>query len=248
MKTKVCSRCKEEKVVCDFFTDKSKEDGLYSSCKVCKKKYFSDNKIKIENYQKEWRLNNQGYNKKFKQKNPNYVKNYYDTNKNKMIDSVKKHYNKNKETILPKVRMSSLKYYYENREIIKEKHKKYRKDNRTKINKYVSERKFNNPIYRLSHIVRNRIKNFLKLKNIPKKNKTFEIVGCSPEFLKEYIQNKFTEGMSWDNHGSYGWHIDHIIPLSSAKTEEQMYKLCHYTNLQPLWAEENLKKSDKILI
>ena len=51
--------------------------------------------------------------------------------------------------------------------------------------------------------------------------------------------------MSWDNYGD--WHIDHIIPLSSAKTEEEIYKLAHYTNLQPLWAEDNIKKSNKIL-
>lgn len=54
--------------------------------------------------------------------------------------------------------------------------------------------------------------------------------------------------MSWVNHSQYGWHIDHIIPLSSAKTEEEIYKLCHYTNLQPLWAEDNLKKGGELLI
>ena len=53
--------------------------------------------------------------------------------------------------------------------------------------------------------------------------------------------------MTFDNHGLYGWHIDHIIPLYSAKNEEDIIKLCHYTNLQPLWAEENLSKSNKIL-
>jgi hypothetical protein len=52
--------------------------------------------------------------------------------------------------------------------------------------------------------------------------------------------------MCWDNHSLYGWHIDHKIPLSSAKTEEEAYQLCHYTNLQPLWAEDNLKKSNKL--
>jgi hypothetical protein len=58
-------------------------------------------------------------------------------------------------------------------------------------------------------------------------------------------EEKFTEGMSWDNKNE--WHIDHIIPLSSAQTEEELYKLCHYTNLQPLWAEDNLRKSNKIV-
>lgn len=94
--------------------------------------------------------------------------------------------------------------------------------------------------------VRGRVKSFLKLKNITKQNKTFDIVGCSPELLKEHIEKKFTEGMSWELMGKY-IHIDHIIPLSSANTEEEIYRLCHYTNLQPLWAEDNLKKSNKIL-
>jgi hypothetical protein len=93
--------------------------------------------------------------------------------------------------------------------------------------------------------MRSRLGLFLNVKKITKKNKTFEIIGCSPEFLKEYIENLFIDGMSWENRNQ--WHIDHIIPLSSAKTEKQMYKLCHYTNLQPLWVEDNLKKSNKIL-
>ena len=87
---------------------------------------------------------------------------------------------------------------------------------------------------------------FLKVKNIRKKNKTFEIVGCTPEFLKEHLEKQFVDGMTWENRGE--WHIDHKIPLSSAKTEEELYKLCHYANLQPLWAEENLKKGNKIIV
>jgi hypothetical protein len=72
-------------------------------------------------------------------------------------------------------------------------------------------------------------------------------VGCTPQELKEHLEKQFKEGMTWDNHGMYGWHIDHIIPLSSATTEEELYKLCHFTNLQPLWAEENLSKGNRIL-
>lgn len=53
--------------------------------------------------------------------------------------------------------------------------------------------------------------------------------------------------MSWDNHSVFGWHVDHIVPLNSANTEDELYKLCHYTNLQPLWASENISKGDKIL-
>jgi hypothetical protein len=80
--------------------------------------------------------------------------------------------------------------------------------------------------------------------DVTKKNKTFEIVGCTPKFLKEHLETKFVDSMNWDNRSE--WHIDHIIPLSSAKTEDELYKLCHYTNLQPLWAKDNLKKSNKV--
>ena len=61
-----------------------------------------------------------------------------------------------------------------------------------------------------------------------------------------HLEKQFAIGMSWENRSE--WHIDHIIPLSSAKTEDEVYKLCHYTNLQPLWAEDNLKKSNKFII
>ena len=82
--------------------------------------------------------------------------------------------------------------------------------------------------------------------NITKTNKTIEIIGCESFFLKTYLENKFTYGMSWDKFGKE-IHIDHIIPLSSAKNEEEVLKLCHYTNLQPLWSEDNLKKGNKLL-
>jgi hypothetical protein len=92
-----------------------------------------------------------------------------------------------------------------------------------------------------------RLHHFLKTKNLRKNNTTFSIIGCSPEELKKYIENLFTENMTWDNHGLFGWHIDHKIPLSSATTEEEIYKLCHYTNLQPLWSKDNLSKGKRIL-
>ena len=87
----------------------------------------------------------------------------------------------------------------------------------------------------------------LKENNLNKKYKVINIIGCDLITLKEHIEKQFKDGMNWENYGLFGWHIDHIIPLSSAKTEEELYKLCHYTNLQPLWAEENMKKGNKIL-
>jgi hypothetical protein len=145
----------------------------------------------------------------------------------------------------------------------KEQQKKYRDSNKEKesirisiwrnnnkdkrslyANEYDKSRKNTDPIYKLRRITRSRLYSFIKTKNITKQNRTFDIVGCTPEFLKEHIEKQFTEGMSWGLLGQH-IHIDHIIPLSSANTEEEIYKLCHYSNLQPLWAEDNLKKSNK---
>jgi len=71
---------------------------------------------------------------------------------------------------------------------------------------------------------------------------TLELVGLSSQELKNYLESKFVDGMCWDNYGLYGWHIDHVIPLSSAKNDDRLKELCHYTNLQPLWAFDNLSK------
>jgi hypothetical protein len=140
-------------------------------------------------------------------------------------------------------------YYCENKEIIREYNKNYYKDNKDRLIEnmvqYTNERLKTDTLFKLSHIVRTRIYKIIKINNINKSVKTFDIVGCSPKFLKEYLEKKFIDGMRWDNRSE--WHIDHIIPLSTAKTEEEIYELCHYTNLQPLWAEDNLKKSNKIL-
>lgn len=79
---------------------------------------------------------------------------------------------------------------------------------------------------------------------INKKVSTQELLGCEWKELKKQFETQFTKGMSWKNKGK--WHIDHIIPLASAKNETQLIKLCHYTNLQPLWASDNLKKGASV--
>lgn len=79
-------------------------------------------------------------------------------------------------------------------------------------------------------------------RNISKSKKTENILGCSWDFARMHIQSNFRYGMSWDNYGK--WHVDHIEPLSLAKNKNELEKLCHYTNLQPLWAKDNFKKND----
>jgi hypothetical protein len=124
----------------------------------------------------------------------------------------------------------------------KKRAKKYREHNKEKIKNYTKNRKKHDIAFKLRCNVRSRIKNFLKSKNITKNNRTFQIVGCDPVKLKEHIENQFRDGMTWENYGLNGWHIDHIIPLKNAKTENEIFELCHFTNLQPLWWYENLEK------
>jgi len=100
------------------------------------------------------------------------------------------------------------------------------------------------PLFALIGRCRARVNQSFRKNGYTKRSKTHEIIGCSWEFLRGFIERQFKPGMTWENRSE--WHIDHIIPLASAKTEEDVIKLNHYTNLRPLWAEENLKKSDKI--
>jgi len=113
--------------------------------------------------------------------------------------------------------------------------------------KYQKVRRKADPIYKLTADVRMRLRIFLKTHNMKKANRTFKMVGCTPKFLKEYLEKQFKPGMTWQNHTRTGWHIDHKIPLSSAKIPEAVEKLMHYTNLQPLWSVENIKKGKKII-
>lgn len=110
--------------------------------------------------------------------------------------------------------------------------------------KYVKERRKSDLMFKLQGTLRNRIYIMFKFKDWKKNKHTEEILGASYKDTKKHIESTFEEKMNWENHGD--WHIDHKIPLNLAKTEEELYKLCHYTNLQALWAFDNISKSNKI--
>jgi hypothetical protein len=132
-----------------------------------------------------------------------------------------------------KIKAKNNKYYYDNKEIIVKKQNEYCR-NKRKID----------PLYVLRRRLSNRIWYACKNAGFTKKSKYDKHIGCSPSELKVYIENQFLEGMSWNNTDK--WHLDHIIPISQGKTESEILKLTHYTNLRPLWAAENLKKGSKV--
>jgi len=253
MQTKVCSKCKLEKDVCEFHKEPKKIGTYRAKCKLCineeSRNYSKNNREKRNQIQKNWRKENQ-------EKVKNYRKKYYDINPKKFILISRNYRLHNNEKIKIQLRnyyIKNLNYHKErlkkwkeiNKIFNKERLKKWREINKENIKKYKKLRYENDLSYKLVTNCRNRINGFLKTKNLSKYNKTFEFIGCSTEDLKLHLEKQFKHGMSWDNRGE--WHIDHIIPLSSANTEEDVFKLCHYTNLQPLWAKENLQKSNKII-
>jgi hypothetical protein len=101
---------------------------------------------------------------------------------------------------------------------------------------------------KLKALLRTRVYNALKGKL--KEQSCLVLLGCTISEFKAHLESLFQSSMSWDNWSLYGWHIDHIIPLSSfdLSNSEELAKACHYTNLQPLWAKDNLSKSNKLYV
>ena len=107
------------------------------------------------------------------------------------------------------------------------------------------QRRENDSLFKLKSYLSTRVSTSLSNRGWTKTSKTKELIGCSYKELESYLEGLFTENMTWENYGE--WHVDHKIPLASAKTEQEIIKLFHYSNLQPLWAQDNLEKGAKIL-
>jgi len=123
----------------------------------------------------------------------------------------------------------------------------WRKNNPERHNdncaRYQRERFKDDPSFALRVRARWIVGNAIKRMGYKKGSRTEEIIGCSFEEFKAHIERQFLPGMTWENRGE--WHIDHIVPISSGASESEVLSLNHYTNLRPLWAEDNLKKSNK---
>jgi hypothetical protein len=216
--------------------------------KMRKKAYYQINKHKNKAYNERnkdrIKIRSKVYNEKNKEKIKEQKKAYSERNKDKFIEYKKDWKKSNRERLLVKGKT----YYETNKEIIKIKNKNYRsrQEVKQKRNDTLRLKRKNDIQYRLKCILRKRLNTALS--NNFKKGDAVKDLGCTISEFKIYLENKFQPGMSWDNHGQFGWHIDHIKPLSSfdLSNRKQLLDVCHYTNLQPLWWQDNLSKGDKI--
>lgn len=224
------------------------------------KKVFSSEEEEIEYHKirkEKNRVRKNNYNKLNPEKRKLEAKRYYRKN----WDKIKEVRVENKE----KLAKASKEWSKRNRERAYELNAQYRERNKDKISKrgklykeknkvaiakrrsiQEKEKKLN-PVYKLSTTIRSLIRDSFIRNGLRKSGKTENILGCSIEFFIEYILSKCPEGITISDFGKFGYHIDHRIPISIAKTEEEVIKLCHYTNLQPLFWRDNLSKSNKII-
>jgi hypothetical protein len=158
--------------------------------------------------------------KKYRKENEESIKKYREENKEETKHYGKIYYQKNKKDIRHKRRKNNKKYFK---------------------NRYETDE-----IFRTTNLIRGRIRRLFKSKGLTKNKKTLEMLGTTFENFTFHLESQFKDGMIWENQGKV-WHIDHKVPLSLAKTEEEAYKLNHHTNLQPLFSEENLSKSAKLI-
>jgi hypothetical protein len=176
------------------------------------------------------RSKQRSYEKKNKAIRAPYHEKYREDNKESIRDKSSKRYHGDSE----RFKSWQREYYQKNREEII-----------SKSYEYYKWRKRVDPIFKMTCCMRSRVRNAIMLNKGTKSDKTFELVGCTADELKSQLEGQFTTGMTWDNYGE--WHVDHIKPCAKFDlTLDSEQRACfNHTNLQPLWAEDNLKKADK---
>lgn len=244
---RICKKCEIDKELNEYYLKKDVKIRSYY-CKTCyniiyktsyNKDYYEINKDVFKENYKNWLENND---------RSEYQKNYRIENAYIISKNNKKFRENNKEFI-----SNMKKEYWKNLSPDKKEGIKNRKKelyilnvekNRNNKSKYISEKFKIDSLFKLKFNIRSLIRNSLRREFTIKSKKTTEILGCSFEEFKLYLESKFDEKMNWNNQGSY-WHMDHIKPISLAETKEEVYELNHYTNFQPMYWKDNLIKSDK---
>jgi hypothetical protein len=174
------------------------------------------------------------------------AKNWRNNNPEKFKSTRKDHYNKNIE----KMREEKSRYVEKSKPQKIAYDIEYRKRNKKKIAEYKKEwaikKRKDDPIFKIKLNLRRRVHHALKGEN--KSDNTFNLIGSSPEEFKSYIESLWLEGMSWDNYGTSGWHIDHIRECHTfdLSDPEQQRECFHYSNQRPLWAKDNLSRPKKL--
>lgn len=216
---KKCSKCNQTKSITEFNKNSRNKDGLGAWCRECGKQRSSQ-------YYTQNKEKAKAYSRKYRKDHPEQVAevlhNYWVSHSKELAEYNTQYWLKTKEDTL-----------VSRREDRREQERHYRL----------------NPRHRLVDNLRGRLRSALKVKSWRKNTHFSKYIGCDQLALILYLEKQFQPRMTWDNYGKGidKWNIDHIIPLDSAKTEEELYKLCHYTNLQPLWQTDNIKKSNKVL-
>jgi hypothetical protein len=224
-----------------YCSDKCREN-------VCGQSVDSKTKERSRKIARNWYLKNQDIIKE--KRRIRYLQ-----NKNREIESSKKYYKKNKD----KISEYSKRWSEKNKERLKILNRIWTKNNPEKVKATIQRYKIKNkekiretrkiyastPKAKLINSLRCATKRIAYYSGAKKKFPTVKILGCSFKKAKEYLESKFKDGMSWENYGK--WHIDHIRPLTSfdLSDENQQLEAGHYTNLQPLWASENIRKGAK---
>ncbi len=228
--------CQEEKILEDFTFDKgNKKDGRRASCKECCRKKNAEY-IKA-NPDKKLESDKKSY-EKLKEKKLAQKKEYYLLKKEEILLKRKEYHSNNKEKILENNR----KYREANLEELRYKNKMYHRNKAAELSAKRKIRVNSTPLRQFKERIRLLTKGaFYRLKQ-DKRFNTHSILGADWHTVKEHFISQFKDEMTWEAFIAGEIHVDHIKPLASAKTEEELIALCHYTNLQPLWCLDNLSK------
>jgi len=233
METKVCTKCGIEKELNNvhFYNRKASKDGYSYGCIPCNK-YYSKEYRKTEKYKERTRL----YTTNNKEKLKEYDKAYRDANKEKKRASMKIYCKENKE----KIKKAWGNYINKNRDYRIEYNANYQK-------KKIKEDKCYAARTRISHLLNSYIKRTSK-KDARKNNITLNVVGLEQKDLMKHLIKTFESNykVKWKDEYMDIMHVDHIIPISSVTNEESVYQLFYYTNLQFLYAGDNLSKGSKM--